>query len=43
MKNFLMVAGVCIVVLFAVDALWFNGQYFVGANDMMSNIFRHFR
>ena len=43
MKNFLIAGAVCIAVTYAVDALWFNGQYYSALLQLISTAFRHFR
>jgi hypothetical protein len=39
----LVAALVCIAVLYAVDAIWFNGAFFAAAAGMMSQIAGRFR
>ena len=41
MRDFLMVAGICVAALYGVDALYFNGQYYDALISMMSDIYRH--
>jgi hypothetical protein len=43
MKNILIATVVCVAVLFAVDALEFNGQYYDALTRMMSELYRHIR
>jgi hypothetical protein len=43
MKNVVLGTAVCIVVLYAIDALWFDGRYFDNAIRMMSEVYRELR
>jgi hypothetical protein len=40
MKNFLVSAAVCVIVLYGVDSLMFNSRYSAAALDMMSHVMR---
>jgi hypothetical protein len=37
------IAIVCAVVLYGVDAYWFNGVYFTAASHLLSQVFGSFR
>ena len=37
------IAFVSIAVLYGLDAYWFDGQYFIVASTLLSQIFRSFR
>jgi hypothetical protein len=43
MRDFLIAAGICVAVLYGVDALYFNGQYYDALISMMSDLYRHLR